>query len=230
MCNTNSLFFSSNPSNKQSLNLCLRFPLAYQYTSVFGSSSGRTEERVLARNKKARGAQQVPNVRWGQWRSKYSQTNERKLANKLFTYIHAWSPFFPISSHSGVHVGRGKHPFCLHFGNTGVVWTLVYNQSQWQQRISSFCLFFVFIIFFFFTFLWHLFYFSSTKKIKQKGKIQIWGFPDMGFFFSERKPTLCLSSSDVRKCPKVWLHVSEEKKQNKKLGICMCVGVYVRAC
>lgn len=45
MCNTNSIFFfSSNPSNKQSLHLRLRFPLAYQYTSVFGSSSGRTEE------------------------------------------------------------------------------------------------------------------------------------------------------------------------------------------
>lgn len=156
----------------------------------------------------------------GQWRSKFSWTNEQKLTNKLFTYIHAWSPFFPISLHSGVQVGRGKHPFCLHFGNTGIVgtqhwYTIKANDNRESLLFAFFCsrfFFFLSLLYFPLTFL--LFFFH--KENKTNGKIRIWGFPDVGFFFfSERKPTLCLSSSDVRKCPKVWLHVSEERKTKK---------------
>lgn len=130
---------------------------------------------------------------------------------------------FSLIQYSG---GEGTHPFSLYLGILGGggltfvlhVLTLGIQSKPMTTENLFFCLF-LFVFFLNSLFLWHFFYFSSTKKIKQTGKYGFEVFPDVGFVREE--PTLYLSSSDVRKCPRVWLHVS-----GKKHGICM----YVFAC
>lgn len=166
MCNTNSSFFFLKSLNKQSLNLHLQFPLAHQYTSVFSSSSRRIEESSHQEQKEARGAPLILIVGRGQWSSKFSSTNKRKLTNKLFTYIHAWPPFFSISLHWDE---IGKLRFCL-LWDTGQFrlrvrymfqhwYTIKANDNRESLLFAFFCFVFCLLSF------WHFFYFSSTKKI-----------------------------------------------------------------
>lgn len=171
-----------------------------------------------------------------QWSSTFSSTSARKLTNKLFTYIHAWSPFFTVTLHS---VERGTLRFRLHFGILGSLnsaFNTCFNTGIHSKPMTTENLFFLpFFVLFFFLFnilLTFLLFFLPQRKYKTNGKIRIWGFPEVGFCSAEARHSVCpaVMWESVLKCDCMCQRKGKRKRKKNRVFACVWACVCVRAC
>lgn len=164
-----------------------------------------------------------------QWSSKFSSTSERTLTNKLFTYIHACSPFFSVSLHWD---DRGKLRFCLCFGILGSLNSTCFNTGIQSKPMTTenllFLPFFLFCSFVYYPFDIS-FIFLPQRKYKTNGKIRIWGFPEAGFVSAEARRSVCpaVMWESVLKCDCM---CQRKRKTTKKNRVFACVWARVSVC